>query len=166
MYKAPIDEYEKVLKQFAAEHEEYDLDTMMQILRAVASFSQEALWPTNQIGDKDGVVYDPDTKSVKVSESFQVAYKTLCENGYASLALDQAYGGGGAPWVLHHLVSEMLASGNLSLTTCPMLTNGALETIVKNANESLQANYVPKMCQGTYSGTCLLYTSPSPRDRG
>jgi alkylation response protein AidB-like acyl-CoA dehydrogenase len=166
MYKAPIDEYEKVLKQFAAEHEEYDLDTMMQILKAVASFCEEALWPTNQIGDKDGVVYDPATKSVKVSDSFQSVYKTLCENGYASLALDQEYGGGGAPWVLHHMVSEMLASGNLSLSTCPMLTNGALETLVGNADESLKSNYVTKMCQGIYSGTMCLTEPQCGTDLG
>ncbi|MEC7030950.1 MAG: acyl-CoA dehydrogenase family protein [Pseudomonadota bacterium] len=166
MYKAPLTEYEKILKQFAENHPEYDMDTMVQILKAVSVFCEEALWPTNQIGDQEGLVYDPKTKSVTVSDSFHSVYKTLCENGYASLALDQAYGGGGAPWVLHHLVAEMLASSNLSLTTCPMLTNGALETLIKNASDELKARYVSKMCQGVYSGTMCLTESQCGTDLG
>lgn len=166
MYKAPLDHYKVLLKQYADEHAEYDLKTMEQVLQAVAQFCQDALWPTNKIGDHEGLEYNTETKAVTLPKAFQDVYKTICENGYASLALDQEYGGGGAPWVLHHMAAEMLASGNLALSTCPMLTNGAVETLIANASYTLKTQYLNKMISGEYSGTMCLTEPQCGTDLG
>ena len=58
MYKAPLEHYKVLLERFANQHEEYDLETMQQVLFAVAQFCQDALWPTNKLGDKEGLKYN------------------------------------------------------------------------------------------------------------
>ena len=166
MYKAPTAHYQYLLKKYANGHAEYDISTMEQMVDVIAKFCQESLWPTNIQGDQEGLEYDPKAHTVKVPEAFHQPYKTLCENGYASLAMDQRYGGGGAPWVLHHISSEMLASGNLSLSTCPMLTNGACETIMLNASDDIKSQYLEKMIQGVYSGTMCLTEPQCGTDLG
>lgn len=166
MYKAPLEQYKQLLAMYVKDHEEYDQATMEQVVTLMAKFCEEGLWPTNAQGDNEGLSYNTEDKSVLVPKVFHEVYKTICENGYASLALSTQYGGGGAPWVLHHIASEMLASGNLSLSTCPMLTNGAVETLIKNASDDIKSRYLEKMVRGEYSGTMCLTESQCGTDLG
>tara|TARA_A100001015_G_C15040616_1_gene739386 strand:- start:3612 stop:5222 length:1611 start_codon:yes stop_codon:yes gene_type:complete len=166
MYKAPLADYQNLLTQYAGDHKDYDLATMQQILQTVGKFSQERLWPSNKIGDQEGIHYTPSEHSVSVPKDFHECYKIICDNGYTATALDPKYGGGGGPWVLHHIISEMLASGNLSLSTCPMLTNGAVTTLIANASDSLKAQYIEPMVSGKFSGSMCLTEPQCGTDLG
>ncbi|MDC3180780.1 acyl-CoA dehydrogenase family protein [Gammaproteobacteria bacterium] len=162
-YQVPMAHYKKVIEAMTKEGGDFDHALMLQILEAVAKFSETQLLDSNV---DTAPTYDPKTRVVKVAGEYHQAYENLCQNGYAALALPQEYGGGGASWVLHHLVSEMLASGNLSLTTCPMLTSGALEALIANASEDLLKRYIEPLVQGQYSATMCLTEPQCGTDLG
>jgi alkylation response protein AidB-like acyl-CoA dehydrogenase len=162
-YKVPIEHFKKIVQEMAADVGGFDQALMEQVIEAVAKYSETQLLESNV---DEAPVFDPETQSVKVAEAYQKAYQVLCENGYASLALPQEHGGGGASWVLHHLVSEMLASGNLSLTTCPMLTSGGLEALITNASNDLLEQYAKPLISGQYSATMCLTEPQCGTDLG
>ena len=166
MYKAPINEYMRIVKRWAGDHPEYDINTMEQVIKAVAKFCEEALEPTNEKGDSEGVKYNAKTHAVKIPACFKKVYNDICQNGYTSLALSSEYGGGDGPWVLHHIVAEMLASSNISLTTCPMLTNGAIETLIQNGSDEIKELYLNKMAKGEFTGTMCLTEPQCGTDLG
>jgi len=67
-----------------------------------------------------------------------------------------AHGGQGLPKTIGAACSEMLNSANLSFALCPMLTDGAIEAILTAGTEAQQAQYLPKMISGQWTGTMNL----------
>ncbi|UTC24850.1 acyl-CoA dehydrogenase family protein [Candidatus Comchoanobacter bicostacola] len=166
VYRAPKNRYGQILKQIAVEHDHYDQETLKQVVDAVASYAESLLLPTNKIGDLEGINYNAQDQSVSVPSAYHEVYQTLCNNGYATIALDAQYGGGGGTWLLHHIVAEMLASGNLALSTCPMLTSGAIEALIANASQELLDRYLPSLVSGKYAATMCLTEPQCGTDLG
>ena len=54
----------------------------------------------------------------------------------------------------------MWKSANMAFGLCPMLTGGAIEAIAHHASDELKQKYLPKMVEGTWSGTMNL-TEPN-----
>jgi hypothetical protein len=57
-------------------------------------------------------------------------------------------------------VNEMWKSANMAFALCPMLTGGAIEAIAHHASDELKQKYLPKMVEGTWTGTMNL-TEPN-----
>jgi alkylation response protein AidB-like acyl-CoA dehydrogenase len=51
---------------------------------------------------------------------------------------------------------EMLQSANLSFALCPLLTDGAIEALLTAGSDVQKALYVPKLIDGTWTGTMNL----------
>src|SRR5690606_2781779 len=64
------------------------------------------------------------------------------------------------------LVDEMICSANLSFSLYPGLTQGALTAMFDFASEELQQRYIPKMVDGTWSGTMCLTEAHCGTDLG
>ena len=52
------------------------------------------------------------------------------------------------------------AKANMAFALCPMLTGGAIEAIAHHASDELKQKYLPKMVEGTWTGTMNL-TEPN-----
>lgn len=172
LYKAPIADYEFLLKEFINLKEYKDLPgfkdvddgLVSSLLAEGGKLCEEVLFPLNQKGDQEGCTYD--NGKVKVPGGFKEAYQTYTQSGWCSFACDPTYGGQGLPEVLNMPVIEMICSSNLSFGITPGLTHGAYNAIHTHASEALKKQFLPKMVNGSWSGVMCLTEAHCGTDLG
>lgn len=135
-------------------YEDFSADLAGQILEEGAKICGEVLFPLNQSGDKEGCQFNQG--DVKTPHGFIEAYQTFREGGWCSLACDPAYGGMGMPQVLNTAMKEMICSANMSFGMYPGLSYGAYEALHRFGTDELKNLYLPKIVDGTWSGTMCL----------
>lgn len=165
-YTAPLRDMLFVLNEIAGledicalpGNEDCSVDLVESILEEAGKFASGVLDPINRGGDtvgsvcKDGVV--------TTAPGFKEAYQLFCETGWNAMPFSPEFGGQGLPSVVCMAVNEMWKSANMAFALCPMLTSGAVEAINHHASEELKQKYLPKMVEGTWTGTMNL-TEPN-----
>ncbi|MBF2717228.1 acyl-CoA dehydrogenase C-terminal domain-containing protein [Agrobacterium vitis] len=130
-------------------------DMIEAIVGEAAKLAEEQLFPLNLSGDQEGCTRNADG-SVAVPKGFKEAYDAYCAGGWSGLAVPPEYGGQGLPYVLHAAVGEYMSSANMALMMYPGLTQGAIAAILAHGSDAQKATYLPKMVEGTWSGTMNL----------
>ncbi|WP_313603847.1 acyl-CoA dehydrogenase C-terminal domain-containing protein [Rhizobium sp.] len=130
-------------------------DMVEAIVGEAAKVAEEALFPLNLSGDQEGCTRRDDG-SVTVPKGFKEAYDQYCQGGWIGLAVPEEFGGQGLPYTLHAAVGEYMSSANMSLMMYPGLTQGAIAAILVHGSDEQKATYLPKMVEGTWSGTMNL----------
>jgi alkylation response protein AidB-like acyl-CoA dehydrogenase len=139
-------------------------DLMDHILEEAAKVAEEVLLPINASGDEAGCVLENGV--VRTPKGFKEAYDTFRDGGWTALSADPRYGGQGLPESLNKLIEEMSCSANLAFGLYPGLTHGAYQAIISHATEELKDAYLPKMVDGTWSGTMCLTEAHCGTDLG
>ncbi len=171
-YKAPLRDMRFVLHELHDSAslsnlrgmEDISPDLMDSILEEAAKLAEEVLLPTNAPGDEFGCMLENGV--VRTPKGFKEAYQIFREGGWTSLSSDPAYGGQGLPESLNKLVEEMTCSTNLAFGLYPGLTHGAYQAIHAHATDELKDRYLPKMVDGTWSGTMCLTEAHCGTDLG
>ncbi|MBI3372926.1 MAG: acyl-CoA dehydrogenase [Betaproteobacteria bacterium] len=161
-YTAPLKDMRFVLNELAGLGEIAKLpgyadatpDTVDAILEEAGKFATGVLDPLNRSGDQEGAVWN-DGK-VRTPAGFKEAYRLYCEGGWSALSLDPEWGGQGLPKLVSTPVTEMITSANMSFSLCPMLTQGAIEAMLLSGTEQLKKTFLPKMFDGSWTGTMNL----------
>lgn len=165
-YTAPLRDMQFVLKDIAGleeicalpGNEECSVDLVESILEEAAKFASGVLDPINRNGDNQGAVVKDGV--VTTSPGFKDAYQLFCETGWNAMPFSPEFGGQGLPAAVTMAVNEMWKSANMAFALCPMLTSGAVEAIAHHASDELKQKYLPKMVEGTWTGTMNL-TEPN-----
>ena len=134
--------------------EEATPDVIDAVLEEGAKFCVQELLPINRDGDELGCTWDNGV--VRTPPGFKAAYDKFCDGGWQGLSVPQAQGGQGLPHTLDLLFNEMVVSTNMAFGMYPGLTAGAINALMAHAREDLRQTYLPKMVQGTWSGTMCL----------
>ncbi|WP_458527323.1 acyl-CoA dehydrogenase [Onishia taeanensis] len=161
-YHAPLRDIRFVLEELLG-HASLDLpgfeDTSPELLEAVLDeagrLAGEVWAPLNLAGDRQGCRRQPDG-GVTVPDGFIEAYRAYAEGGWNGIGVAEAQGGQGLPEVAASAVQEMLHGANMALGLCPMLTAGAIEALSHHGSEALKARFLPKLIEGTWTGTMNL----------
>ncbi|GMQ90469.1 MAG: acyl-CoA dehydrogenase [Gammaproteobacteria bacterium] len=161
-YAAPIRDMEFVLNELAGlgavtqlpGYEQATPDVVGAILEESAKFAAEVLAPLNQVGDRERSELVDD--AVRLPDGWKDAYRMFIENGWNGLALDERYGGQGLPWLVATAVQEMWHAANMSFALCPMLTQAAVEAILRHGSDEQKQTYLAKLTAGTWAGTMNL----------
>lgn len=173
VYSAPLDTIRFIL------HEVLDVEQVSQlqgfedatpdvidsILEEAAKVCEEVFFPVNQIGDTQGCTRHDDG-SVTTPDGFKAAYDTFVEGGWPGLSCDPDFGGMGMPMVVNTAVKELICSANMSLGMYPGLSYGAYEALHRFGTDEQKALYLPKLVEGTWSGTMCLTESHCGTDLG
>ncbi len=162
-YKAPVKDIEFLLNQTLnvdahqnlAGFADADKDTRSAILEEMAKFCSEVLTPLNKVGDHQGCKLDADG-NVTTPDGFKDAYNQYIEGGWSTIGALPEFGGQGLPYYLSVALSEMVSSANMSWAMYPGLSRGAYAAILVHANDELKQKYLPKMVDGTWTGTMNL----------
>ncbi len=162
-YKAPVDDALFLLNDvFHLERygnlpgfAEASSDTVEAILREAAKFSEEVLTPLNRIGDKEGCTRHADG-CVTTPTGFKDAYRQIVEGGWVDISAPEEFGGQGLPATITVIVNEYLCSANMAFAMYPGLTQGAIAAILAHASQELKDKYLPKMVEGSWTGTMNL----------
>lgn len=162
-YRAPLEDMQFVLNEIAGMDavrelpgcEEATEDMVTAILEEAAKLAAEVLAPLNAVGDRQGARLDAQGR-VAVADGFSEAYRQYVDGGWGSLQFPQQWGGQGLPTLLSAPIQEMWQAANLSWGLCPLLTQGAIETLYLNGSETLQQQYIPQLVSGQWAGTMNL----------
>lgn len=161
-YKAPIRDIKFVMQELLdcethyqrLGYQDASLDMIDAILGEAAKLTEQIIAPLNQIGDQqgctwvDGIVTTPD--------GFKGAYQKYVEGGWPTLSQSEEFGGQGLPHSLNITISEMVSSANHSFAMYPGLSHGALATIEAHGSEQQKQMFMPKLVEGTWTGTMCL----------
>ena len=161
-YTAPLKEMRFVLNELAGlgavaklpGYQEATPETVDAILEEASKFATEVLDPLNYSGDQEGSKWKDG--AVTTPKGFKEAYKLFCDGGWSALSLDPEWGGQGLPKLVSTPVTEMITSANMSFSLCPMLTQGAIEAMLLSGTEQLKKTFLPKMFDGSWTGTMNL----------
>jgi len=169
-YRAPVTDMLFCMKELAGldevaklpGFEEAGMETAHAVLDECAKFNEGVVAPLNFEGDKapsywkDGNVF--------TTAGFKDAFRQFGEGGWQGLQHPVDFGGQGLPKTIGAACIEMLNSANLSFALCPLLTDGAIEAVLTAGSPEQQAQYLPKMISGEWTGTMNLTESQAGSD--
>ena len=161
-YRAPVKDMLFVMKELAGidavaqlpGHEEAGYDTAAAVLEECAKFNEGVVAPLNWEGDKNPSYFKDGT--VVTTPGFKEAFRQFAEGGWQGLQHPADFGGQGLPKLIHSACAEMVNSANMSFALCPLLTDGAVEAILTAGTPEQQATYIPKMLDGSWTGSMNL----------
>ncbi len=161
-YKAPLRDMRYVLFELLGGDdltalpgfEDFSRDTIDAVLEEAAKICEEVLQPLNRSGDEEGCAFENGV--VRTPKGFREAYDTFREGGWTGIACDPDFGGQGLPAAVNILVEEMICASNLSYGMYPGLSHGAYVSVHAYGSDELKQTYLPKLVDGTWSGTMCL----------
>lgn len=184
VYNAPLDDIRFILHDVLnidqlselEAYSDFSADLGDQILEEGAKICEQVLQPINLSGDQEGCKLENGV--VRTPEGFKEAYDTFAEGGWCGLSGDPEYGGMGMPVALNTVMQEMICSANMSFGMYPGLSQGAYEALHYFGTDEQKDTYLPKLLEGTWSGTMnltephcgtdlgLIKTKAEPHDDG
>ncbi|MDH4352528.1 MAG: acyl-CoA dehydrogenase family protein, partial [Actinomycetota bacterium] len=96
----------------AAPYPDMDEDTARTILAEVADMAEGVLAESFADGDRTPPVYDPETRSVTMPESFKKSYRAYVDAGWTQLHLPPEMGGTATPPSMRWSIAEMVLGAN------------------------------------------------------
>jgi len=162
MYQAPIKDLHFVLDELLGveslaalpRYREFSSELAASVIEEAARFAQDVLAPINRFGDQLGAKFCDGV--VQMPEAFRSAYRHYIEGGWTSLTAAPEFGGQGAPLVLAVAVEELGFGANVAFMLCPLLARGAAEALEAVASPALQAQLLPMIVKGEWTGTMNL----------
>ncbi|MCC7006096.1 MAG: acyl-CoA dehydrogenase [Ottowia sp.] len=124
------------------------------VLDEAAKFSQSIFSPLNQSGDQYPSTYKDG--AVTTSPGFKKAFSQFCQAGWQSMVHPQRLGGQGLPRLIANACNEMFNAANLSLSLCPMLSDGVIEALLAVGSTAQQQQIIPALMTGKATGTMNL----------
>jgi alkylation response protein AidB-like acyl-CoA dehydrogenase len=142
--------------------EDATLDVVMAVLDGAAAFVQDVLVPINLPGDAEGCHFSDG--EVTTPKGYKQAYDLYREGGWPALAAAPEWGGQGLPPSVALMVREFVASGSMSFGMYPGLSQGAYRAILAHGSDELKRIYLPKLVDGSWTGTMCLTEPDSGSD--
>jgi 3-(methylthio)propanoyl-CoA dehydrogenase len=161
-YKAPVTDMLFCMKELAdidqiaqlPGFEDAGYDTAAAVLEECAKLTEDVMAPLNWEGDKNPS-FLKDGK-VTTTPGFKDAFKQYAAGGWQGINHPTDFGGQGLPKLIHAACIEMVNSANMSFALCPLLTDGAIEALLTAGTPAQQHAFIPKMIDGTWTGTMNL----------
>ena len=141
-----------------------DRESIDGVLEEFGRLMADVWAPTNATGDQEGSHVEGDT--VRTATGHKEAYTAYREAGWGAVPFEEAYGGGGFPWLVGVVMQELINSANMSLAMAPMLTQGAIDAILHHGSEEQKETYLLKMVSGEWTGTMNLTEPDAGSDVG
>ena len=157
-------------------YDELDREFTAAILDEAGKLAENVLAPLNVVGDEQGCTLENGT--VRTPDGFKDAYDQMRAGGWIGLDCDPEYGGQGMPYLMNSAVGEIFVSANMAFNMYQGLSHGAYNAIHTHGTDAQKATYLPKMVEGSWSGTMnltephcgtdlgLIRTKAEPQDDG
>ncbi len=172
VYKAPLKDIQFVMNEVLdvsslsrlPGYEDATPDTIHAILEEAAKLCENVLFPLNRTGDEEGCHYENGV--VRTPKGFKEAYDQFRDGGWTGTTCDAEYGGQGLPATLGFALTELFTASNQAFAMYPGLSHGAYEALAQHGSDELKKRYLPKLADGTWSGTMCLTEPQCGTDLG
>jgi alkylation response protein AidB-like acyl-CoA dehydrogenase len=144
--------------------EEATPDLVDAVLEGAGQFAAGEWAPLERRGDEVGAKWTE--QGVVMPEGFAAAYRSYVEGGWGTIGSPVSHGGQGLPISLATAVMETLGSSNIAFALAPMLTVGAIESLVHHGTQKQQDLYLPHLATGAWTGTMNLTEPQAGSDVG
>ena len=134
------------------------------------------LQPLNRVGDEHGCTLENGV--VRTPPGFADAYEQMRAGGWIGIDVPEEFGGQGLPYLMYSATGEMFVAANMAFNMYQGLSHGAAYAIRMHGSEEQKAAYLPKMTEGSWTGTMnltephcgtdlgLIRTKAEPQDDG
>ena len=161
-YRAPVKDMLFNMQELAGlsslneipEFADYDLETAQAVLEECAKFNEAVVAPLNWEGDKNPSYFKHG--EVFTTPGFKDAFRQFVDGGWQGLQHPVEFGGQGLPKTIGAACGEMINSASISFALCPLLTDGAIETLLTAGSDEQKQIYLPKLIDGSCTGTMNL----------
>jgi len=161
-YRAPVKDMLFVMKELAGieavaqlpGYEDAGIETAAAVLEECAKLNEDVIAPLNHESDKNPSWFKDGR--VTTAAGFKDAFRQYVDGGWQGLQHPTDFGGQGLPKLIHAACSEMVNSASVSFALCPLLTDGAIEAILTAGSDEQKAAFIPKMIDGTWTGSMNL----------
>jgi alkylation response protein AidB-like acyl-CoA dehydrogenase len=161
-YRAPVKDMLFAMKELAnidavaqmPGFEDAGYDTAQAVLEECAKLNEGVVAPLNWDGDLNPSSFSDG--QVHATPGFKAAFQQYAAGGWQGIHHPVDVGGQGLPKLIHAACMEMVNAANTSFALCPLLTDGAIEAILTAGSDEQRAAYIPKMIDGTWTGTMNL----------
>ena len=162
VYKAPLKDINFVLNEVLdvsslaklPGYQDATPDVIQAILEEAAKLCENVLFPLNRSGDEEGCTYENGV--VRTPKGFKDAYDKFRDGGWTAVSCDPEYGGQGLPATVGFALQEMFTASNQAFAMYPGLSHGAYEALSRHGSDELKKRYLPKLTDGTWTGTMCL----------
>lgn len=167
-YRAPTETIAFALETVGRLAADSSSETTPEMIRAILEeagrFAATRLAPENRIGDRVGARLE--NGIVTLPKGWPALYRDWAEAGWNGVDLPEKWGGMGLPTRLAAAVMEMWTSACMAFALGPVLTQGAVDTLMLHASETLRATYLPKLVSGEWTATMNLTEPQAGSDLG
>jgi len=161
-YKAPLRDMKFVMQELLdcdthyqkLGFEDASIDMIDAILSEASKFTEQVIAPINQIGDQQGCQWHDG--NVTTPDGFKEAYQQYVEGGWPTLSQKVEFGGQGLPHSINTAIGEFMSAANHSFAMYPGLSHGALATVEAHGSDMQKSLFMPKLVEGTWTGTMCL----------
>jgi len=141
----------------------YSVDDIDTFIDQVDKIAREIYAAAAEEGEKKPVYFE--NGKVYLPTSFKQLYKYMNENGWGVSNIDEN-AEGTIPFILNCAFNEFLLAANISFHTLISLSSGAAGLIQSYADDDLKEMFLPKMFDGSWSGSMCLTESSGGSDVG
>ena len=139
---------------FAPKSAEDAIDNYKRALDVCGDISGNRIAPTAEETDRVGNILNDDG-SVTYAPGIALAVKLFGRSGLSGATIPYYLGGLNMPCAILTACNDIVSRADASLMNIFGL-QGIAETINQFASEEIKAQYVPKLCDGTYTGAMVL----------
>jgi hypothetical protein len=130
----------------------------------MADFAENVLAPIYQSGDEEGCHFE--NGEVTTPKGFKEAYDQFVEGGWQGISYPEQYGGMNLPTSINLIKAEMIGTANWPWAMYSGLSTGCINTIMQYGTDEQKDLYLPKLVEGTWSGTMCLTEPQCGTDLG
>ncbi|MFE3797376.1 acyl-CoA dehydrogenase [Nocardia tengchongensis] len=148
----------------AGAYGDLDADTVKEMLSEVRRLAEGPLAESFADADRNPPVFNPDTHTVTLPESFKKSYRALQDGGWSKVPVREELGGLGAPSVVGWALGEMVLGAN---PAAQMYAAGAgFAQVFYNNGTDEQKKWAQKIADRNWGATMVLTEPDAGSDVG
>ncbi|MGW4364599.1 acyl-CoA dehydrogenase [Nocardia takedensis] len=148
----------------AGAYGDLDTETVKEMLSEVRRLAEGPLADSFVDGDRNPPVFDPDTHTVTLPESFKKSYRALEDGGWSKVPVREELGGLGAPSVVGWALGEMILGAN---PPAQMYAAGAgFAQVFYNNGTDEQKKWAAAIAERNWGATMVLTEPDAGSDVG
>ena len=128
--------------------------TLDMLVNEAIQFARGVVDPLQEIGEAHGVKFE--NGQVTCPVEFEEVFRRYGQDGWTAAARDPEFGGQGFPHMMRIVINDLMYGACQSFNMAPSLTHGAAHLIESFGTQALKEQFVPRMFDGTWSGTMCL----------